>query len=733
MPQAIDMKRAQNYPAEVFSGIIIGLVILIDSVSMAALVFSGNLAGHLTTGIGIFLLSSIAVGLIVGLSSPFSSNIAHPKSIAGAVSSVIAASAVAGLSDLPSQVMPTILFTIAFTTLLTGISFFVMGKMRLGNLTRFIPYPVIGGFLGGTGWLIVRGAFTVITQKAVTITDLPFLLKGDMLRIWLPGLVLGAVLLFIQRGRKNFILIPAVMLVASLVFYAILMTGGYSIGEAFGNGWMIGPLPHGNMWEPLNAKVISGVNWRFVLDEFGNILTIVFLSSMSILLNYSGLEFSAQYEFDLNHELRITGVANIVTSLLGGTVGFNSPIFCVFKQRVGSRTRLPIILTALLCGLSLFYGARVFAYVPRFIVGGFLLYLGMGLLFTWLYDTFNELSRLDYALVLTIVLMIAGWGLIEGVMTGILFAIIIFIVNYSRIDVVRHGLSGTSYRSNVERSIAEEDILSKEGESIYIMGLQGYIFFGTAHGILEKIRERIADTAKASPAYIILDMKAVTGMDSSALMSFRKIRKIAVSNGITMLLSRVPGDIKKRLERRKIIRNDDQTVIAGLDLDHSLEWCEDRVLEQASFTKGEGVPLEDFLNKVLPGADKVEAFRDYLERVEVPAGHILFRQGDQPDEIYYIENGKVNVQFELNDGRVKRLASMQAGALVGEMGLFTGLPRSATVVTARPCVLYRLSIASLQKMQERDPALLSYFQEFIVKLLTKRLAHSNNLLNMLLK
>ena len=111
--------------------------------------------------------------------------------------------------------------------------------------------------------------------------------------------------------------------------------------------------------------------------------------------------------------------------------------------------------------------------------------------------------------------------------------------------------------------------------------------------------------------------------------------------------------------------------------------------------------------------------------MEAPAGHVVFKQGDQADSMYFVEFGTVTVWLELPNGERTRLRTMGMGTVVGEMGFYLGIPRSGTVVTEKPCVLYRLSLASYQKMNVEDPELASAVHQFMVRLLANRLAHAN--------
>jgi SulP family sulfate permease len=125
--------------------------------------------------------------------------------------------------------------------------------------------------------------------------------------------------------------------------------------------------------------------------------------------------------------------------------------------------------------------------------------------------------------------------------------------------------------------------------------------------------------------------------------------------------------------------------------------------------------------------------RAYLERLEKPAGYVLFKQGQIADDLFFVESGEVTALLELPNGKSTRLQTMGRGTVVGEMGLYRGKPRSGTVITNKPCVLYRLSTEAFKTIGEEDKELASAIHEFIVHVLANRLAHADSELANLLR
>src|SRR5262249_32038515 len=155
------------------------------SISCAALVYSGPLAPSLPVGIATALIGACVTALVVAWRSSLPLAIAGPDSHGSAVLALMAAVVVAPGGS-PGQ---------AAATALTGLLLFALGRLRVGAWVRFIPFPVVGGFLAGAGWLIVRGSFVVMADVPLGFTTLPRLAEPGVLARWLPGVAFAVALI----------------------------------------------------------------------------------------------------------------------------------------------------------------------------------------------------------------------------------------------------------------------------------------------------------------------------------------------------------------------------------------------------------------------------------------------------------------------------------------------------------------------------------------------------------
>jgi SulP family sulfate permease len=404
-------------------------------------------------------------------------------------------------------------------------------------------------------------------------------------------------------------------------------------------------------------------------------------------------------------------------------VGYQALGLSALAQRLGARSRLVNLISAMLCGVALFFGASLISYFPKPILGGTILYLGLAFLVEWLIDARKVLPLSDYLLVWVILVIIAAIGFLEGVVAGIFIAAILFVISYSRIDAIKAILDGSMYHSKVDRPEAHRDLLHERGAEIYILRLQGYIFFGTIQNILERIRLRIKDQAQGPLKYLMLDFQRVKWLDSSAVFGITRLKQLAEANKILMVWTQIAPEIVTQLERGGLHDQADESFLFRETLDEGVEWCENKILaaEGIQDLTGAMEGAESQLQRVFPSLDCVSGLMKYLERRVVEEGEILIKQGDPSDDMYFVESGLITIELELPNGRRMRLRSIRGGATVGEMGIYLGDTRTAYVAASRHSIIHRLSLQSLRTMREKDPKIAALLHEWIARLLAERI------------
>ncbi|MEW5724923.1 MAG: SulP family inorganic anion transporter [Thermodesulfobacteriota bacterium] len=717
------------------TGLVTGVRSVLVCISFAALVFSGPLSQYLSAGISLALFSGAAISLIMALSSSYQGTVGLPHSLPAAALALAAAGLTAALTEAGSQanLLATVAAALMIACLVTGSLFLLLGLLRLGNLIRYVPYPVIGGFVAGTGWVLITGAFAVMLDTPLGFGNFLTLLRPEKLGYWLPGLAFGVILFAASKKASHFLILPTLLVGAIWVFYAGLYLLNIPLTEALHRGMMLGPFPERS--EELIAFFELGpVEWPALVKVLPDLAITAVISVIALLLYASGIELAVAREIDLNQELRAAGLANIMAAFGGGFVGYHILSLTALSHRMHADSRWVGVVSAGVCAVTLGLGAWMVSYFPRAVMAGLLIFLGLDFLYEWVIRAWRKLPPAEYLIVLAILVAVAGFGFLEGLAAGFLAGLVLFVVNYSRVDVVHFSITGAQYHSNVDRSEKERRILEDNGDRILVLKLHGFLFFGTADGLLGQVRTRALDDMIPRLDYVLLDFRMVSGLDSSAVIAFTRMRHLAEKFGFLLGFAGVTPLIVEQFDYCGFSFESGGRLHLFEDLDHALETCENLIL--ASNEAGEepaAEPLLAILKREFPPAVDVLSFLQYLTRQKVQAGQYLMVQGAPSEELYFLETGRVTAELVLGDGRSVRLRSMGPGTVVGEIGVYVGLPRTASVRAETNGTMYRLTREAMARLEERNPAAAAALHRYMVRLLAQRLAYTDNMVKALLE
>ena len=712
-----------NIVPSIIAGVIGGIIKIVAAMAFSALIFTGTLAAYLPQGIGIVLFGFLLFAVISTFTASYPVNINTPQDIPIAIIALIATTVMAtnGKDWDAETTFQFIFVTIALTSILVGIFFFILGTLKLGKLVRFIPYPVVGGFLAGTGWLIVKFAFIMTAGMGLSLDNVVSLFDQATLHKWFPGLIFGLIMLISSRYTKHYLLIPVLIAIGITSFYAIMFFYGFSYTDLESNGYLLGPFPEGGLFQGLPLKYLSDFKWSIFLEQLPAIGTMMILNSISVLFNYSGLEIIIKKDLDLDQELKTTGIGNIIAGLGGAPPGHLSLGGTLLSISIGSKSKLTNIVIALLCALTLFFGSEVLSFFPRIILGGLLFNLGLSFLVDWLYSTWSRVPKTDYTIILLIFLVIGTVGFLEGVITGLLMSVVLFVVSYSKVEIIKHELTGKTFHSNVERSESLKKIIDDSGDQTLILPLQGFIFFGSANRLLERIKLHLQSQNEKNLKYLVFDFKQVTGVDSSTINSFNKLRILAELDNFQVLFCNLTPQIISQFEAEGLFADSMDLFLKFDDLDHGMEWCEEQIISETTIGS----------NKQKEEIDEIKLFEEkfadlliYFESKDINQNTTFIEQGNDPEGLYFIKSGRVTVELRSSNNKI-RLKSMGTGTVVGEVSLYLKTQATASVISNTACKTYFLSHENFEKLNKEDPERAAELHTYIVKLLSDRLAKSN--------
>ena len=699
-----ETRRTRAWLPTIAAGLIIGAVETVLAVAFAAIVFGGLLFARLPDGIGLYLVAAVlTLGFLAwrggrrGVVGSVQDAAAAVLGVAAAAAAARAAelervAAAAGLSDFDHpDVFLTVIAATLVVTVLCGIVFLVLGARRWGNLIRFMPYPVVGGFLAGTGWLLFKSGMYVAAGTAIRVRSLDDLVRPYEFQRWVPAFVFGVVLLLAVRFVRRPLVIPTVIAVGIVGFAVVAVATGNGLDEIRAGHWLLGPFETSRLWQPWTLRAIGGADWVSVLGSWGVIATAVFVAALALVFNVGGTELILERDLDTNEELRDAGGLNVVSGLLGGIPGYHALSLTSLAERMNVDGRRAGLIAAGVPLAAVVFGGAVVGLIPRMIVGGLLVFVGLAFIVEWVWDTRRSLPRLEYLVVLVILAIVIAQGYLLGIVVGLVFAIVLFVVSYGRVDLVHEVAFGDVYRSAVDRPADERARLRRAADRVQILRLSGFVFFGSTSRLLSRISRR-AETDP--PSFLVLDLRRVTGVDSSAVVAFAKVVRLADAHGIEVLVTGATDAVRSQLERGGV------TAAEGVlrfepDLDRGLEVCEDALLAATEAEPAGGTPAAD---GQLP-----HGLAAHLERAQVPAGTVLLEQDELPGDIFVLTEGRLVVEISTPEGKRVRLRILRPGAVVGEIALYTDAPRTADVVAETDAVVLRCSRERIAAIEAHDP------------------------------
>ncbi len=527
-----DEFRPQRLLASFTAGLLTGVIGAIRGISYAALIFSGSLSAYLNVGVGVAIYSTAAISIVVALLSSLPGAIATPLAAPTAVLAVLAASLAEQLhgSD-PGVILATVLAAIALGSLTTGLFLWALGARKLGAAISIVPYPVVGGFMAGTGWLLVRGAVQVMADQPLSVTTLGALLQPAALSHWGTGLLLALVLLVLTKRFPQFWILPVALLAAIASFYVWLGWRGLSIPAAQATGWLLGPFPAGNLWQPLSWADLGSVQWWAILGQAGTLATLALISLLSLVMTNSGIELALERDLDLDTELQAVGLANIAAGLGSGMAGNQALPSTLLVHKMGAANRLSGVFKTVPCAAVLILGSNLLACFPKPILGSLLLYLGLDLLIQWVYKAAFKLSLPDYLTIWLTMVAINTVGFLPGILAGLAAAVLLFALDCSRQSPIAAEFSAATVASAVPRSPQARQWLDRHASDLWVVRLQGSLFFGSAHQLLARARQQFAEQP---PRQLLLDCRYLTGLDASAGLSLLKLQKLAAQHRIEL-------------------------------------------------------------------------------------------------------------------------------------------------------------------------------------------------------
>jgi SulP family sulfate permease len=414
---------------------------------------------------------------------------------------------------------------IVLTFLLGGVFQILFGLLNIARYTKFLPYPVVSGFISGVGLIIILlqiYPFAGVSAPATTldvITEAPRLLANLN---W-AALGLGALTVLIYylfpRVTKA---IPSALV--ALVGVTLL---GYILRLDVP---LIGDIPSGLPSLQIGRLLsVDSAAYALILEYA---LILAALGSIDSLLTSVIADNITKTKHDSNRELIGQGIGNIVVALIGGIPGAGTTTGTVVNVNAGGRTRLSgvihgLFLLTVLLGLS-----QLAAFIPLAVLAGILIPTGISLIDSRGLKHLLHVPRAD-AVVLVAVFAITTFGsLIQAVGIGIVLASLLFMKRSS--DLAEQGTAVTALAGigGEQPWQDEKDAYEELKDCIYIKHLYGPMFFGfTSHfqKLIKELDEQICS--------LIIRMDRVPHIDQSGLYAMEEAILELSQRGVLVLIT----------------------------------------------------------------------------------------------------------------------------------------------------------------------------------------------------
>lgn len=702
---------------DLFAGLLSGLYTLTFIIAAAALIFKENLSPLLPLGIISGLIGTVITNTLVGMRSQSTSAISYPPIVLCSLITIFIAKI--SLQTSEQHLAPTLFVAIGLGSIVVGATLFLVGYLRITYIFRFIPYPVMGGFIAGMGGMLINGSLAIGTEKYTSI----FLFNSSSLLIvmhCLPTLAMGILLFSFKKIFKTQLVTPLCILLGIAVAHLVFWFTNNTLSSAITNDWVFAPHKLSVNWQLLKIETLQLVDWMTIFNQYENYFTLIFITLIMQIFNVNALEIATEEHLELAPELELEGMGNMLGGILGGMLTTMSFSGTVLNYNSGAKTRISGYIASLFCIIMLCVIPGIISYIPKFVVAGLIFALGLILLHRWLYESYFQLMLSDYLIIIIIFFTAIFIGFLSSIIIGIIITCFQFIFNSSRINLIKFILNGENHQSNCKYSIEKELFLHKIGKCYYIYKLQGLLFFGNTIHLLDKITE-LTQNKNHEVRYIILDFQLVLELDCSACFSFANIKRFTDKEGIQLIFSHCNSTFIKQFKKTAIISNTSNIMYNFSDLNEAVEWCEKQILQLLE------KPIEVLSTDSLHFGgfyltkDHIKVFLTYLIKKEFSPNEFIFHQGEPSDSLYFIQSGRVKASVRKNDGSDLTLYISESGTLIGEMGFYLDSPRSASVKAEGNCITYKITRAAFEKLKQEQPEITLQLYHYIVCILSERL------------
>ncbi|KAJ6632540.1 sulfate transporter family-domain-containing protein [Mycena sp. CBHHK59/15] len=493
--------------------------------------------------------------------------------------------------DHPQEIICTTLVAYALSAVLTGLSFFLLGFLKLGLLIGFFPRHILVGCIGGVGAFLIETGLTVslrISDDDFTATWSTFkfvVLDSHNLALWTIPLALAVLLRIVTESLRwrHQLVFPLYFIMIPMVFYIIVAAAQLNIADLRDSGWVFDMVAGGKQesWYKFyqyydHSKVRFGPLWSTLPTQFA----LLFFNILHPPLNVPALSVSLNEDVDTDKELVGHGYSNLLAGVLGTVPNYLVYVNTLLFYRVGGETRIAGFLLAVATTALLLIGTGPIAYIPVMVVGALIFVLGIDLVKEALWDTRQRVSRTEYITIVSIMVCMTVWDFVIGVLFGIIVSCFFFVVQNSQRSSIRSLHTGESAMSTVRRPTSQRAYIREVSKQTTILRLQGFLFFGTIAHVEETIRNTIGEPSwQRNPVrFLVLDLSLVGGVDMSSAEAFVRVQRLLSSKYVTLVFCGFSAEssVGKALQSVDVLGADGVELFSTFN--DAMEWTENAYL-----------------------------------------------------------------------------------------------------------------------------------------------------------
>lgn len=524
-----ELLKTVNLKGDIFGGITAGIVALPLALAFGVQSGLGASAG---------LYGAIALGFFAAIFGGTKTQISGPTGPMTVLSAALVASVIARYGSIDQA-----WGVIVITFLLAGFFQIIFGLLKIGKYIKYIPYPVLSGFMSGIGFIIIfLQIFPVFGQSSPTkitqvFMQMPQIISSvNYISVLLALLTVAIIYLFPKITKAVPSTLVALIVLTLVSYFFSLQTP------------LIGEMPTG-----LPSIKIFSV-FQLSLNDINLILipaiTLAGLGTIDTLLTSVVADNITRTKHDSNKELIGQGIGNIAASFIAGLPGAGATMRTVVNIKSGGNSRISGVIHAILLFLIVLGLSKYVAYIPLSVLAGILITVGISIIDTKGLRNILKIPKSDAFIIVIVLLLTVFVDLLQAVGIGMVLASVIFMRKAS--DMVE---SNTTLRQVeiTDKEIAWEDEVNlsiNKFSGVYIKRLDGPVFFGVASKIMERVN-KIPPDAKI----IIFRMKRVPYIDQSGMYALEEVIKEMQKMGAIVVFTMLQPQPMYLFRKNKFIPN----------------------------------------------------------------------------------------------------------------------------------------------------------------------------------